>query len=101
MIINTNGQTIPDEPRIVADMGLIYNGEGNLNVPNDAWNEYSGKISIEQRGESSQGFAKKSYSIELQNADGSNNNVSILGLPEENDFVLYGPYSDKTMIKNV
>lgn len=101
MVINTNGQEIPDEPRIAADMGIIFNGEGVLNRPGDAWNEYSGQISIEKRGESSSGFAKKSYSIELQNADSSNNNVSILGLPEENDFVLYGPYSDKTMIKNV
>ncbi len=101
VIINTNGQTIPEEPRIVADMGLINNGEGETNAETDDWNEYSGKISIERRGESSSGFKKKSYSIELQNNDGSNNNVSILGLPEENDFVLYGPYSDKTLIKNV
>lgn len=101
MIINTNGQTIPDEPRIVADMGLIDNGEGKLNSVFDSWNQYSGKISMEARGESSQGFPKKSYSIELENNDGSSNNVSILGLPEENDFVLYAPYSDKTMIKNV
>lgn len=101
MIIDTDGQTISDEPRIVAEMGLIFNGEGKTNSVSDDWNEYSGKISIERRGESSSGFEKKSYSIELQNEDGSNNNTSILGLPEENDFVLYGPYSDKTMIKNV
>ena len=102
MIINTNGQVIPKEaPRINADMGLIYNGEGELNKDSDSWNEYSGKISIKQRGESSLGFLKKSYTIELQNEDGSNNNVSLLGLPAENDFVLHGPYSDKTMIKNV
>ena len=101
MIINTNGQEIPDEPRIIAEMGLIYNGEGNTNAQSDSWNEYSGKISIERRGNSSQGFKKKSYRIEFQNEDGSNNNTSVLGLPEENDFVLYGPYSDKTMVKNV
>ena len=101
MHINTNGQKIPDEPRIVADMGLIFNGVGALNSIDDPWNEYSGKISIELRGESSIEFAKKSFSIELQNADGSNNNVSILGLPEENDFVLNGPFSDQTLIKNV
>jgi len=87
--------------RIVADMGLIYNGEGQTNFVLDDWNEYSGKISIERRGESSSGFQKKSYSIELQNEDGTNNNISILDLPQENDFVLYGPYSDKTLIKNV
>lgn len=101
LIINTNGQTIVDEPRIVADMGLVFNGPGAINSISDSWNEYNGKISIEIRGETSQGFRKKSYTIELQNEDGTNNNVSILGLPKENDFVLYGPYSDKTMIKNV
>lgn len=101
MIINTNGQTIPEEQRIVAEMGLINNGEGQTNSELDNWNEYSGRINIERRGESSSGFKKKSYSFELQNDDGTNNNVSILGLPEENDFVLYGPYSDKTLMKNV
>ena len=101
MHINTHGQKIPDEPRIVADMGLIYNGEGAINAIDDPWNEYDGLISIERRGESSKEFAKKSFSIELQNADGSNNNVSLLGLPEENDFVLYGPFSDRTLVKNV
>lgn len=101
VVIETNGQTIPDEPRIVADMGIINNGLGQTNSESDDWNVYSGKISIERRGESSQGFKKKSYSLELQKEDGSNNNVSILGLPIENDFVLYGPYSDKTLIKNV
>ena len=102
MVINTNDQSIPpDAPRITADMGLIYNGEGVLNTDSDVWNEYSGKISIKQRGESSRDNRKKSFSIELQKVDGSNNNVSLLGLPEENDFTLIGPYSDKTMIKNV
>jgi len=101
MILNTNGQTIVDEPRIVVDMGLINNGAGQTNGQFDEWNEYSGKISIEIRGESSQQFEKKSYSLELQNEDGSNNNVSLLEMPEENDFVLHGPYSDKTMMKNV
>ncbi|MCP4312090.1 MAG: T9SS type A sorting domain-containing protein [Bacteroidetes bacterium] len=101
MHINTNGQKIPDEPRIVADMGLVFNGEGAINAIDDPWNEYNGFISIERRGESSKEFAKKSFSIELQNADGSNNNVSVLGLPVENDFVLYGPFSDRTLVKNV
>ncbi len=101
MIIQTQGVDIPDEPRIVADMGLIDNGEGAINHIDDPWNAYAGKISIEQRGESSSEFRKKSYSLELQLPDGSNNNVSLLGLPEENDFVLYGPYSDQTLVKNV
>lgn len=101
MVINTDGQTILNEPRITAHMGLIYNGEGMDNSLQDTYNMYDGQISIEIRGESTQGFPKKSYSIETQTDSGTNNNVSLLGLPEENDFVLYGPYSDKSQIRNV
>ncbi|HEX7358119.1 MAG TPA: hypothetical protein VF270_10460, partial [Ignavibacteriaceae bacterium] len=31
VVINTNGQIIPDEIKITADMGIIYNGEGVRN----------------------------------------------------------------------
>ncbi|MEZ5145955.1 MAG: CotH kinase family protein [Bacteroidales bacterium] len=31
---------------------------------------------------------------------GENLNVSLLGMPAENDWILYGPYSDKSMLRN-
>jgi hypothetical protein len=46
-------------------------------------------------------FEKKSYTIETQTDTGSNNNVILLGMPAENDWVLYGPYSDKSLVRNV
>ncbi len=99
--INTYGEAIPDEPRIRGEMEIIDNGPGEVNRPFDEPNEYDGYINIEQRGESTSGYAKKSYTLELQHEDGTNNNVSVLGLPAENDFVLYGPYGDKTFMRNV
>jgi hypothetical protein len=102
MVINTYGQAIPDEPRIVAHMGLIYHGPDSYQKTGDPYNVYDGQISIEMRGESSQYFyAKKSFSIETQTDSGTNNNVSLIGLPEENDFVLYGPFGDKSLMRNV
>ncbi len=102
VIIDTEGQQIPDEPRITAQMKLVDNGPGNYNSTSDPGNGYSGQISIEQRGESSAWVSpKKSYSLETQTDAGENNNVSLLGLPEENDWVLYAPYSDKSLIRNV
>ena len=102
IIINTNGLTIPyDDPRIVADMGVIYNEQGERNNISDPFNNYSGKISIEIRGASSAGWSKKSYGIETQNLDGSNNNVSLLGMPEENDWILYASYYDRSFLRNV
>ena len=100
VIINTNGQTIIDDPRIVCDMGIIDNGIGVINSINDPFNDYNGKISIEFRGSSSQSFPKKSYALETQGVNGNNNNVSILGLPIENDWILYAPYSDKSLMRN-
>ncbi len=100
--IDTHGQTIPyDDPRIVADMGIIYNGAGQRNRVSDPPNNYSGKISMEIHGQSSAGWDKKSYNIETQNNDGSNRNVSLIDLPEENDWVLYAPYYDRSLMRNV
>ena len=100
VLINTNGNEILDETRIISDMEIIYNTH-SINTLLDQPNNYNGKISIELRGSSSQElFPKKSYSLETQTKDGENNNVSLLDLPEENDWVLYGAYSDKTLLRN-
>ena len=38
VVINTNGQAIVDDPKIVADMGIIYNGVGVRNYMTDPMN---------------------------------------------------------------
>ena len=97
--INTYNQEIISETRIIAHMGIINNSNGINNLA-DSFNDYDGQISIEIRGSSSQMFPKKQYALETQDSDGNNNNVSVLGLPEENDWILYAPYSDKSLIRN-
>ena len=101
IFINTNGQTIVDQARIIADMGIVYNGPGQRNHLEDPWNHYNGKIAIELRGSSSQFFPQKPYGFETQDMSGNNLNVSLLGMPAENDWVLHNPYSDKSLIRNV
>ncbi len=100
IVINTNGQAILDEPKIMADMGIISNGNGNLNHFNDAFNNYNGKIGIEIRGSSSQMFPKKSYGFETWNNVGNDIDASLLGMPEESDWILYAPFADKTLLRN-
>lgn len=101
IIINTHSQTIKDEPKITADMGVIDNGEGNTNNLTDAYNVYNGKIGIEIRGHSSQMFPKKQYGIELRDSSGNSVNTSLLGIPSESDWVLNASYTDKTFLRNV
>ena len=98
--INTFGAPIPDEPKIPARMEIIYT-EGDTSSQYDPPNAYSGNIRIERRGESSAGFPKKQYTLETQTETGERWNVPLLGLPPENDWVLYAPYSDKSLMKNV
>ena len=101
LMINTLGRDIPNEPKMTAQMGIVDNGPGERNHIGDSFNDYDGAIGIEIRGSSSTTFPKKNYGIETQDANGSNNNVSLLGMPEENDWVLHGPYADKSLLRNV
>ncbi len=100
VIINTEGVEIPDEPKITGHMGIIDNGPGNINKQIDPFNNYDGMIGIELRGQSSQMFPKKAYGFETRDSLGENLNVPLLGMPEENDWILYAPYSDKSMLRN-
>ena len=100
IIIDTYGSEIPDEPRIPAYMGIIDN-ESGVNQLSDDFNDYDGHITIERRGNSSQWNDKRPYRFETVDEAGENNNVELLGMPEENDWVLYAPWQDKTMIRNV
>ena len=99
--INTLGQSIPDDPKITARMQIIDNGAGNRNYVNDSVYTYDGYIGIEVRGSSSQMFPKKSFSVETRDSLGANLDISILGMPAENDWILNANYTDKTFLRNV
>jgi len=101
VVINTFGISIPDDPKISGHMGIIDNGDNGLNHINDPFNNYNGAIGIEIRGQSSQMFPKKSYGFETRDNAGENLDVSLLDMPSENDWILYAPYSDKSMLRNV
>jgi len=101
VIIDTYGQTIRDEYRIEAHISIIYNGEGERNYMTDPPNNYDGRIDIELRGSASLAYPKKGYRFETQDSLGNNLNVSLIGMPEENDWILYGPYDDQSLIRNV
>lgn len=100
--INTNGQTIVDDPRITCDMGIIYNGVGALNCTLDPFNHYNGKITIEYRGSTSQTFfPKKPYGFSTVDVSGNDSVVSLLGMPKEQDWIFLGPYTDKSFMRDV
>ena len=58
-------------------------------------------IQIEIRGNTSQSFQKKSFSFNIYSDDGNLKKVGLLNLPEHEHWILYGPYSDKSLMRNV
>ncbi len=101
VIIETNGGTIVDEPKITATMKIINNGPGKRNNLTDKVNDYDGYIGIEFRGSSSQSFPKKPFGLETRDDKGNQTAVSVLGFPKENDWIFYPSYNEKTLMHNV
>ena len=107
VIIETDGHVnIPDEPKVLATMKIIWHQDGSRNymsdVSNPAFLNYDGRIGIERRGSSSQMPQKKPYGLEtLMDDDVTNNNVSILGMPKENDWILNSLAFDQTGMRDV
>ncbi|HTF03802.1 MAG TPA: CotH kinase family protein, partial [Bacteroidia bacterium] len=100
VVINTGTSAIQDEPKVMADMGIIFNGVGNRNYMVDPFNDYNGKIGVEYRGSSSQGMPKKSYGFETWDVNGNSTDSSLLGMPKESDWILSASYSDKSLLNN-
>ena len=101
IIINTNNQIIVDEPKINVDFKIIDNYPIGLNYPSDSGNVYQGIAGIEIRGSYSATLPQKPFGIETRDIQGNNNNVTLFGMPKENDWILIANYNDKTFLRNV
>ena len=108
VVIETDGgANIPDEPKVPGTMKIIWHQDGSRNYMSDIDDpellNYDGRIGIEMRGSTSQTMLnKKPYALETrENDDLTNRNVSILGMPAENDWVLNSLAFDQTGMRDV
>lgn len=77
----------------IVDHETTYNHAGDAPT-------LSTEISIHVRGNTSRTFDKLSYALRLLNEDGSNNPQAVMGMDAHHEWVLYGPFLDKTMMRN-
>lgn len=118
MIFDSNGGRADSNSSLFVPVTAIFispgeDGRANLFDEPDSV-EYAG---LRIRGQTSQGFAKKPYALEIweegpwqdtiddsrgrvDGAQGVDKSISLFGLPSESDWVLNGPYSDKTQFNN-
>lgn len=115
--LHTNDQEIPGEritgseddirqytlsedgdTRIVVDFTMYSSGAANKLSDTPA---LSSRARIRYRGNYSRWFYKKSYSVSLVMPDGiSQNPRSLAGLPAHDEWVLHGPWIDRTLLRN-
>src|SRR5688572_5083149 len=85
---------------IIVTMGIIDNGPGKRNNLSDAFNNYSGPVSIKVQGSSSVGFPKRSFRITTVNNLNQGIEVPLLGMPAHEDWVLKALYQDKSLLRD-
>lgn len=96
---------IVDDPDVFGTMKIIKRPNGSRNYLTDqntaALLNYNGRLSIQIRGSSSQDLPKKGYKVTTLLADNvTNNNVALLGMPAENDWILNGLAFDPSLIRD-
>jgi hypothetical protein len=114
--INTGGQEIPghkyyDEngnsqmvmtpdgkDYIVASIDVFDSAEKNNHLTDASSIASSMRISV--RGRSSRYFDKSGYSITLIDENGENNAQEMMGMDSHHEWVIHGPFLDKTLIRN-
>ena len=92
-------ETTPDgADEIYGRISVIDNPKTN-NHPEDA-PAVESRMTIHIRGNSSRSFDKTNFSLHLLDENDENNSLSIMGMDAHHEWVLHGPYLDKTLMRN-
>ncbi len=102
VILDSFGRYVPADaiPKVPVSVTFIDTAQPSGRASLFGKIDFHGRAGLEQHGQSSLGFPKKSLNLEIEDDYGNDKNASLLGFPSESDFVLYAPYSDKTFMNN-
>ena len=96
---NYGGGRPPSGDYQVASMAIIEPSNGRSRFRNEI--AVASQVGIKTRGSSTGGRSKASLSLELHDEFGDDKNLSLIGMPSESDWVLWGPYNfDLSLMHN-
>jgi hypothetical protein len=99
VIANSGDREITSGDKVLTALHFIENKQGRTTLLGTA--DFCGLAALNQRGHSSLRYPKHSYSVKLVKESMDGHKVAILGMPKDSDWVLYGPYPDKTLLRDV
>jgi len=100
LIFRVDEQDVPNDEKLLVELQIVSNSLGQVNSSQGPFTHYDGFAGIELRGSTSLSFPKHGYAVELRAQTGEDIDFPLLGMPEEEDWVLHGPFSDKSLLRN-
>jgi hypothetical protein len=97
-VVDTMGQQIARPQTLCWGLFFEPGDQGRTTVLSEPTS--SGRAGINIRGKSSESFPKHQYHFETWDDGNRDRPVSILGFPPGSDWVLQGPYTDKSLMRN-
>ena len=106
------GRSIKDETGTTIGREKSADGQDEISgtisvIDNETENNHIGdtpavesRMKIHVRGNSSRSFDKSNFAIRLIDENEKNNPQSIMGMDAHHEWVLHGPYLDKTLMRN-
>ena len=99
VVISTHQQSIGTVNYAPTSIRFIPTVNGRASLFGAA--DFDGRADLKRRGYSSLRLPKMSLTLKMRDDDGDKEKASIFGLPSDSDWVLYAPYADKTLLRDV
>ncbi|MEG0128853.1 MAG: CotH kinase family protein [Clostridium sp.] len=97
VVINTDVETIGRD-KVNGSVEVFDNKYGENNIQKEP--SITSNITLKVRGRSSFQFPKKQYLIDFVKDNGNSKSYSLMGMPKNSEWVLNGPYADKSLMRN-
>ncbi|HKX60606.1 MAG TPA: CotH kinase family protein, partial [Verrucomicrobiae bacterium] len=98
IIINSFGRYISANNKSPVSIRFVNPRSGRTTLLGPA--DFEGRATANLRGFSTLRQPKNSMTVRLRDENGDKIKAGLFGLPKESDWVLYAPYSDKTLLRD-
>lgn len=99
VVIHTWGKPIAHRTKSRGAFQIFEPTGGTASLSNKV--TWHGDLEISLRGNTSLQFPKNSYTVKFVDEQGGSLKIPVAGLPEDSDWVLYAPYFDRTLLRDV
>jgi hypothetical protein len=99
IVLDTFGERVPYGQKIPVAARFVEAKTGRSSLLGSPDFEGLGELNV--RGHTSLRYPKHSYHFQTKQEGLGSRKVPLLGMPKESDWVLYAPYSDKSLMRDV